>query len=126
MIELLKGSLWSVMAWSENDECPTLDFLEELEKAGNSDVDKLNELITIAAEHGPQNIRNTEKCNSLEDGIFEFKASNGSRLFWFYGTPHRVVICTHGVKKPQGHGKKPYKPEIAKAKAIRLKYFSKG
>jgi len=118
-----QGSQFDVCVWGEGDEYATLDFLDELKAGGKPQQQDYETLvkrrIEQMADHGQ--IRNKEQCKELEDGIFEFKAGNGSRLLWFYDPEWRaVVICTHGFHKPAGN--KGYRPEIARACKVRENY----
>ena len=108
---------FSIWAWEEGGECPVLEFLERLEKDSNSDAARLLYLFARTAEHRHPN--NEQQCKHLDDGIWEFKASNGARVLWFYDEG-RIIVCTHGfVKKKQ----KTPPEEIRRAKRIRKKYF---
>ena len=111
------GTKFHIYAWGDRNHCDTLDFLEQLEKDSNSDVNRLLYLITRTANHGPPN--NEQQSRSLGDGIFEFKAPNTARLLWFYDAG-QIIICSHGFAGKRGKGKTP-RHEIDRAKEIRKK-----
>lgn len=79
------------------DPCPALAFLAE-QCTNPSELEKLTQLLTRTANHGPP--RDQTKFRKLEgsDEIHEFKTSGGLRLLCFKDGNH-IIICTHGVKK---------------------------
>lgn len=121
--ELYRGTQFVVRAWIENGVCPVMQFLEELNRNGNSDAKRLFNLITRVADNGMTH--NKQHVRSLEDGILEFKAPNTARILFFYdcikGT---LIICTHGFTGKRGAGNKNIPREIEKAKKIREDYLS--
>lgn len=109
----------------EDGACEALDYLEALAVGGKKEKQDYETLtrqrIVRMAQHGA--IYNPEQSKELEDGIYEFKAPGGSRLLWFYDeTQRQVVICTHGFHKPPSN--KGYRPEIRKAKEMRVRYLA--
>lgn len=124
LIELEKGDCFTICLWAEDDgTCEAQDFFDELQEGGKRekrDLQLIERRIKRMAHHGV--IFNEEQSKELEDGVYEFKASGGARLLWFYDkTQRRVVICTHGFHKPPSN--RGYKPQIDKLKAIRKSYL---
>jgi len=118
------GAQFTVCIWVDGAECATLEFLEELKSGGAPQQKDYETLVTRRmkrmADHGP--IRNKEQCKELEDGIFEFKAGNGSRLLWFYNSNQRaVVVCTPRVRRvesPTSEGRSRRKEKKMKLKKV--------
>ena len=118
---IYKGAKFEVYAWTENDGCPVLEFLENLQKDGNPDGVRLMNLIRRTADLGP--LFNIRHCRRLEDDIFEFKAPNTGRIFFFYDRG-RMIICTHGVSGKKGSEAAFIRRQIIKAAEIRVRYLS--
>ncbi|WP_372796436.1 type II toxin-antitoxin system RelE/ParE family toxin [Pontiella sp.] len=81
------------------------------------ELDKLNALLARTLEHGVP--KNRQKCNTLGNGLFEFKTRGGLRLVWFWDE-QKMIVCTHGFTKARP--KTPRK-EIEKALARKADYF---
>lgn len=117
-VTMVRGASFSILAWGDEEHCQVLEFLEKLDEESNTDANRLRDLILRTADHGPT--QNIHHYRLLEDKIWEMKAPNGSRIFWFYDA-NRIIICTHGmVKKKQ----KANRQDIEKAKLIRQQYLA--
>jgi hypothetical protein len=124
LISYEQGRYFEICFWAEGSgECEALEFLEGLRAGGKRERQDFQTLtvhrLQRMAHQGT--IYNEEQSKELEDGIYEFKAPGGARLLWFYCKSHkRVVVCTHGFRKPPSN--RGYRAEISKAKAMRLRY----
>ena len=113
------GARFTIYAWGDETSCEVLEFLEGLAASGDSDAERILNLINRTADHGAP--RNEQHCRLLDDGIYEFKAPNTARVLWFYDAG-RIIICTHGFSGKRGRGKTS-KSEIERAKSIRKQYL---
>lgn len=112
-----EGARFKIYAWGDEEYTQLIEFLEELKRDGNTDAERIAYLIQRTADHGI--VKNKKQCREIGDDIYEFKASNGARVLWFYDEGS-VIICSHGfVKKSQ----KTPKPEKERAIKIRQLYF---
>ncbi len=119
-VQLIKaGAKFTVYAWGDEKSCGVLEFLEGLAADGDSDAERISNVIQRTAEHGAP--RNVQHCRLLNDGIYEFKAPNTARVLWFYDSG-RIIICTHGFSGKSGRGKTS-ESEIKRAKDIRELYL---
>jgi len=66
-------------------------------------------------------IKNERQSRLLENGIYEFKAPNTSRILYFFDK-ESIIICTHGFGGKHGAGKTA-KKEIERAAEIKDRYF---
>ena len=110
---LLEGPGARVVAIvDEGEECQVTDFLEALSERRPSAFAKIQALIGMVAEIGPEKIRNKEKVKSLGDGLYELKAHQ-VRIFWCYGPSsggqRRVVLLYGLIKKKDRHSSKDMK-----------------
>lgn len=119
-----RGGKFAIFFLREGDQVPVQDFLDTLKNGGKTQKE---DFVTLSeqrfkrtADHGPP--YNKEQCKELDDGIFEFKAGNGSRVLWFYDK-NSVIICSHGFQRPSNSTNKAYGPEIKAAKAARKRYL---
>jgi hypothetical protein len=117
--QIRAGAKFKVYAWRDEASCEVLEFLEGLEANGDSDAQRILNLIDRTANQGAP--RNEKHCRLLDDGIYEFKAPNTARVLWFYDAG-RIIICTHGFSGKRGRGKTS-KSEIERAKSIRRLYL---
>jgi len=113
------GRLFKIYAWKENDSCQVIDFLSKLDEERNNDSKRLVYLIQRTADVGI--IKNERQSRVLENGIFEFKAPNTSRILYFFDKAS-IIICTHGFGGKHGAGKIA-KTEIERAAEIKDRYF---
>jgi hypothetical protein len=120
-IEIFKGPMFEIRAWGTDDDCPVLSFLDELETAGNSDHDRLLNLLKRTAREGIH--RNNRQMRSLGDDIFEFKATNTGRILFFYDKG-KLIICSHGFSGKKGNEKKFISEQIKTAVRIREAYLN--
>lgn len=112
-----EGARFNIYAWGDEEYSQLIDFLDELARDGNTDAERIAYLIKRTADHGI--VKNKKQCREIGDDIYEFKASNGARVLWFYDEGS-VIICSHGfVKKSQ----KTPKTEKERAIKIRQQYF---
>jgi hypothetical protein len=122
-IPIYPGTKRTIYAWGTEQSCAVVEFLLQLEADGNKDRAVLVRLYEQAGDDEPT--RNREKCHKLEGpkckNLFEFKASGGSRLVWFYGQ-NRSIILTHGVKKPKNNSA-VVREECDPAQSIRMQYL---
>ena len=116
----LEGAAFRVFLWEdERGVCPTLAYLKSLRDGGKparEDAVTLEKRIRDLSSHGPPRLRQQGHELENSDGIYELKASNGARLFWFYEKGH-VVVCSHGALKPASNF--AYKPHIQRAQKVR-------
>ncbi|HEY0101226.1 MAG TPA: type II toxin-antitoxin system RelE/ParE family toxin [Pyrinomonadaceae bacterium] len=113
------GARFTIYAWGDKTSCEVLEFLEGLAANGDSDAERILNLIKRTADHGAP--RNEQHCRLLEDSIYELKAPNTARVLWFYDAGS-IIICTHGFSGKRGRGKTS-KSEIERAKKIRELYL---
>ena len=114
---LFPGAKYSIAAYcSDNGVSDVLTFLKDRKTLVATDEAAFKALFAWHGNHGQ--IRNKEKCNFLEDGIFEYKAPGGGRIAWFYDEGYLVVCAACVVKKKQ----KADPGFIAKATAVRDQY----
>ncbi len=120
-IPLFNGPQYEIRAWVDKvGRCQVLDFLKQLRADGNPDAQRLSYLMERTAETGM--IRNERQVKMLEDGIFEFKASNSARVLFFYDR-NRLIICSHGFAGKSGSARKNVKAQMELARQIRKEYF---
>lgn len=113
-----RGERFEVRFWADADgESAVLSFLQALASGGKPQVEDartLNRRLNELAERGAPEL--WEQGHHLEAGIYELKARNGGRLFWFYARG-KIVICSHGAHKP-----KSYRADIQRALNIKEAY----
>ena len=108
-------SVWAIVRSDAPLDCPAISFLEEL---GNASRKKIAILLRLHAEEGP--IRNEQKSRLIEDGIYEFKTTDGIRLLYFSSSGQRTIL-THGFKK----GSK-LTTEFKRAKRLRREWMEQS
>lgn len=116
---IYEGRLFKIYAWKEKDSCQVLDFLSKLDEESNNDSKRLVYLIQRTASVGI--IKNERQSRLLENGIYEFKAPNTSRILYFLDKGS-IIICTHGFGGKHGAGK-TVKKEIERATEIKDRYL---
>lgn len=118
--EIYAGSVFEISGWVENGNCQVLGFLDELADNGDSDAERLFNLITRIADNGITH--NQRHIRPLDENIFEFKAHNTGRILFFYDKGH-LIICSHGFTGKKGNEQKFINKQIKKANRIRDDYF---
>lgn len=108
-------SVWAIVRSEDPLDCPAISFLGSL---GESSRKKVANILRLHAEEGI--IRNEQKSRFLEDGIYEFKTTDGVRLLYFYASEQRTIL-THGFKK----GSK-LATEIRRAKRLRKEWIEQS
>lgn len=121
--QIYPGTVFEVRGWVENDTCQVLEFLEELMENGDSDAERLFNLIERIANHGITH--NKRHVRPLDDDIFEFKAPNTGRILFFYDKG-RLIICSHGFTGKKGNEQRFIAKQIKKAVSIKDKYFDEA
>lgn len=96
-------------------DCPAIEFLGSLEDASRK---KVVNILRLHAEEGP--IRNEQKSRLIDDGIYEFKTTDGIRLLYFFAPGHRTIL-TQGFKK----GTK-LAIEVRRPKQLRAEWMEKS
>ena len=114
-----RGKIFEIFAWKDKNSCQVIEFLADLDEKDKKDAKRLVYLIQRTADEGI--IKNEQQSRLLEDGIYEFKAPNTSRILYFFDRNH-IIVCTQGFRGKQGKGKTP-KNEIEKAQKIKDEYF---
>lgn len=114
------GAAFTIYAWVEGEHCNYLELIARLSTDSNPDAIAMTLLVDSVAHNGPP--QNKEKCRKLTGNIWELKASNTTRVLWFYDK-NRIIVCTHGFTGKRGKGKTP-QTEINKAERIRDKYLT--
>ena len=84
-----------IYAMEDQSGCLVLEFMAQMEQEMPNELEKLGVLLDYTATNGPP--KNKEKCNSLGNGLFEFKTKK-LRVLWFWDAGY-MIICTHGFKK---------------------------
>ena len=117
---LFGGAARDVYALAVNERCATRDCICDLQTRSQARVYRMLERL---AEYG-QVGREQYLVRRLEDSVFELKEHESStRLFGFcHGA--RVVVCTHGTRKPTG--KATYRTEIDKVKRLHQMCIDEG
>jgi hypothetical protein len=118
-IKLFVGSfrVCALAKGNAGEDCPTLDFLNELEAKKSHDYGRLMRYLEWTSS---KLLVNEEQFKAVGDGIFEFRARDGARLFCFLDS-NAVILCTNGyVKKKQ----KITPTELERAKNWRSDYFA--
>jgi phage-related protein len=115
--KLKEGRQYTLCALGDGKTVETVDFMDEMSARRAKEFKKLMALIDRSLEHGPP--KNRQKCNSLGNGIWEFKTTGGLRLVWFWDEG-RMIVCTHGFKKAR---QKTPPGEITRALARKSDYF---
>lgn len=118
--EIYVGAIFEVKGWVEKGSCQTLDFLEDMAANGDSDAERLLNLIVRVADNGMT--FNKRHVRKLDENILEFKAPNTGRILFFYDKGH-LIICSHGFTGKKGNEDKFIKKQIKKANQIRNNYF---
>ena len=117
---LFGGDARDVYALAVNERCATRDCICELQTRSQARVYRMLERL---AEHG-QVGREQHLVRRLEGSVFELKEHESStRLFGFFHGA-RVVVCTHGARKPAG--KAAYRTEIDKVKRLHQMCIEEG
>lgn len=114
------GARWNIWMWVDSETCAVLTTLESLQRDGHVDFEKLGSLLENTSNHGPP--RNEQKCRPLKGGaackgIWELKAPGGTRIAWFYGADHALVL-THCFR----HGDS-VKAQCLRASTIKNRYL---
>ena len=117
---LFGGAARDVFALAVNERCAARDCICDLQPRSQARVYRMLERL---AEYG-QVGREQHLVRRLEGSVFELKEHESStRLFgFFHGT--RVVVCTHGTRKPAG--KAAYRTEIDKVKRLHQMCIDEG
>lgn len=118
--EIYVGRAFAVRGWVENGKCQVIEFLEKLADDGDSDAERLYNLITRIADEGIT--FNQRHVRPLDDNIFEFKAPNTGRILFFYDKGN-LIICAFGFTGKKGNENKFIAKQIKKASRIRDDYF---
>jgi len=121
--QIYPGRVFEIRGWVENDSCQVLDFLEYLRENGDSDAERLENLMMRIADNGVTH--NKLHSNPLSENIYEFKAPKTGRILYFYDKNY-LIICSHGFKGKKGNEKKFIKGQIEIAERIRDDYFSEN
>lgn len=101
---------------ADNYDCPTADFLNELETNNEREWNQINRYLGWSQDRF---ITNKDQFKPIGDGLFEFRGHAGARLFCFQDGG-ALLLCTNGyVKKKQ----KLNPREIEKALAWKDAYF---
>ncbi len=117
---IYKGAKFEIRSWVEDDSTIVLDFLEELAENGDTDAERLRNLMIRTADNGVT--KNIRQVRSLGDDIYEFKAPNTGRIMFFYDK-NRLIICAHGFTGKKGNEDKFIQRQIKKAVAVKKDYF---
>lgn len=121
--KIYKGKVFEVKGWIENDSCLVLEFLEELSANGDSDAERLFNLMIRVADNGIT--YNQRHMRRLSNNIYEFKAPNTGRILFFYDK-NSLIICSHGFTGKKGNEDKFIKGQIGIAERIRRDYFKEN
>lgn len=108
-------SIWAIVRSDDPLDCPAISFLEGL---GDASRKKIANLLRLHAEEGP--IRNKQKSRLIDDGIYEFKTTDGIRLLYFFAPSHRTIL-TQGFKKGT-----ELAIEVRRAKQLRAEWMEKS
>ena len=111
---IYSGNRFDIYAITVQDECPALEFIDNLE---DRDQAKIIQLLNVTADNGTPS--NPEKFKKLEKDIWEFK-SYQVRLPCFF-EKEKIIVITHGFKKRKN--KIPRK-QIERAIKLRNDYIS--
>lgn len=124
LLKRVTGGVWQVLAVCRTrGDCPLLEDLAELEADLADDRARMLRLLERVAHHGPP--RNLEKSKSLGDDLFEFRAGR-LRVFWFYGEPRKVVVCSHVLLKSTQKTPRRELQRADRAKQIYLAAVKRG
>lgn len=127
VVQLAKGTHWTVCAACANGGCPVLGFIEELEGKGGNDSKRGRKIFSDLTQHAPNSASSewaaTDFSKDLGDDIYEFRWNGKGgvpRVLWFYDE-NKVVVCVHATikKKPR---LEPQDMEIARQR--RAEYFA--
>jgi hypothetical protein len=117
---LFGGAARDVYALAVNERCATRDCICDLQMRSQARVYRMLERL---AEYG-QVGREQHLVRRLEGSVFELREHESStRLFGFFHGA-RVVVCTHGTRKPAG--KAAYRAEIDKVKRLHQMCIDQG
>ncbi|MDO8689841.1 MAG: type II toxin-antitoxin system RelE/ParE family toxin [Dehalococcoidia bacterium] len=108
-------SVWAIVQSEDPYSCEAISFLGSL---GEATRKKVANILRLHAEEGP--LKNEQKSRLLEDGIYEFKTTDGARLLYFFAPGQRTVL-THGFKKG---GK--VATGIRRAKRLRMEWMEQS
>jgi phage-related protein len=103
------------------DVCPTHRFFVDASKASPKDWVDLQNTLDETAKNGPP--KNTQKFDSLIDGLFEFKSWQ-LRLVCFFDD--EMIICTHGFFKKRQNTPKAERNHAAKLRSRYLEAKKRG
>jgi Phage derived protein Gp49-like (DUF891) len=117
---IYKGAKFEIKSWVEGDSIIVSDFLEELAENGDSDAERLYNLMIRTADNGVT--KNIRQIRPLGNDIYEFKAPNTGRIMFFYDK-NKLIICAHGFTGKKGSEDKFIKRQINKAVAVKEDYF---
>jgi hypothetical protein len=118
---IYKGTAFEIRSWVDSGSNIVLGFLEELQADGDTDAERLFNLIKRTADIGVT--KNVRHVRSLGNDIYEFKAPNTGRIMFFYDK-NRLIICAHGFTGKKGHEGKFIQRQIKKAIDIKEEYFA--
>jgi len=107
-----RGNYEIYAACTPRGDCLLLDFLNELQGDRQKQASKMLLLLARMAQTGPP--RRVEICHQIQGPIWQLTVGK-LRVFWFYGTARKLIICTHGYTK--GTSKTP-KQHIIKALGV--------
>lgn len=118
--EIYAGRKFTIEGWVENGRCQVLEFLEKLANDGDSDAERLYNLLKRIADEGVT--FSQRQVRALQDDIFEFKAPNTGRILFFYDKG-QLIICACGFTGKKGNEQKFIARQTKKASRIRKDYF---
>jgi phage-related protein len=114
LVLLEDGPAMQVHDLERNGRREAMDFIESLAAPAQSRFIKTFRQLAQTGRAG----REEQRFKHLDGPVYEVKEhSVNARLFCFRWRD-RVIVCTHGMRKPAGHGSRQYQEAIEKVKRL--------
>ena len=117
--KMIEGRECLLCALAGQNDCPTLDFLNDLKRDNEREYVKIMAYLARTADHGPP-VKNKEKCRYFPQlKAFELKTTGGVRIMAFWDAD-RLIVCSHGFMK---RSRKTPKEQLTRLTRSREQYF---
>lgn len=112
LVDLKSGVVMRICALEVDGRCDAQALVESLPRRAQK---RLRVVFRLLAEEGRAG-RDDTTFKQLESVVWEIKEHSASVRLFCFRYQHRLVVCTHGGKKPAGKAR--YRRDIEKVLAL--------